>query len=642
MSTSNRTAFSRLSTALLALALFTLTMFLYWPGVNGGFLFDDYHNIVTNAFVQIKELSFDSLLRASQGYSGGTRQLPMLTFALNAYWAGLDPWAYKVTGLVVHAVNAMLIGLLTLRLLAFSPAIGERQRVWAAFALALVWALHPLQVSSALYIVQRMETLCFTFLFITMLLYLQARGEQIANGRSRKRLWLGMLVCVLLALLSKENSVLLPLFLLAFELCLLHFNSASARQARLWKSLYLGGVIVAALVFFFWAVPHYYSVELHQGRDFNTPQRLLTQCRVLVMHLQQILLPLPSTIYFYYDDLPVSTGWLQPVSTLLSFILLAALLAAALLWRKRYPLAALGILLFFASHFLTSNVIALEMVFEHRNYFALFGILLVVTDLISRIPLRDGPKLKYFAVAVVATAFAFLGVLRAATWGDPLLLATDMTQKNPNSARAGMDMANLYYEMADGHTSSPFYQLAAGEFQRISQLPHASTAPMVNLILMDSTGELPEDMLDMDNIWQQYLQRLSTVHLSVTTRDSIWALLERRVNGGDIDDTYLQQALAIIFERTHADDYRHAQTADYFLFHLRDEQQAVEHYRQAITKARANGNQPLLEAVATQLAKSGYPKLASELTGIAQASKDPLLNSLQKNNEALLKLQKQK
>lgn len=67
MSTSNRTAFSRLSTALLALALFTLTMFLYWPGVNGGFLFDDYHNIVTNAFVQIKELSFDSLLRASQG-----------------------------------------------------------------------------------------------------------------------------------------------------------------------------------------------------------------------------------------------------------------------------------------------------------------------------------------------------------------------------------------------------------------------------------------------------------------------------------------------------------------------------------------------------------------------------------------------
>lgn len=626
---------------LLALTLFSLCMLLYWPGVNGGFLFDDYHNIVTNAFVQIKELSLESLLRASQGYSGGTRQLPMLTFALNAYWAGLDPWAYKVTGLVVHAVNAVLIGLLALRLLAFSPAIGERQRVWAAFALALVWALHPLQVSSALYIVQRMETLCFTFLFITMLLYLQARGEQIANGRSRKRLWLGMLVCVLLALLSKENAVLLPLFLLAFELCLLHFNSASPRQARLWKGLYLGGTVLAVLVFFFWAVPHYYSAELHQGRDFNTPQRLLTQCRVLVMHLQQILLPLPSTIYFYYDDLPVSTGWLQPISTLLSFFLLATLLAAALLWRKRYPLAALGILLFFASHFLTSNVIALEMVFEHRNYFALFGILLTVADLISRIPLRDGPKLKYFAVAMLVSGLAFLGVVRAATWGDPLLLATDMTHKNPGSVRAGMDMANIYYEMADGHTSSPFYQFAAGEFQRISQLPAAGTAPMVNLLLMASTGELPDEMLELDSIWQQYVQRLSSSHLSVETRDSIWALLERRVNGGDIDDTHLQQALSIIFERTDASDYRHAQTADYFLFHLRDEQQAVEHYRQAITKARANGNQPLLEAVANQLAKSGYPKLASELTGIVPASNDNLLDRLHQNNEVIFKLKEQ-
>lgn len=638
MSTSNRTAFPRFSTALLALTLFTLALLLFWPGVSGGFLLDDYHNIVTNAFVQIKELSLDSLLRASQGYSGGTRQLPLITFALNAYWAGLDPWAYKVTGLVVHAVNAMLIGLLALRLLAFSPAIGERQRVWAAFALALVWALHPLQVSSALYIVQRMETLCFTFLFITMLLYLQARGEQIANGRSRKRLWLGMLVCVFLALLSKENAVLLPLFLLAFELCLLHFNSASARQARLWKGLYLGGTALAVLVFFVWAVPHYYSAELHQGRDFNTPQRLLTQCRVLVMHLQQILLPLPSTIYFYYDDLPVSTGWLQPVSTLLSFILLAVLLAAALLWRKRYPLAALGILLFFASHFLTSNVIALEMVFEHRNYFALFGILLTVADLISRIPLRDGPKLKYFAVAMLVAGLSFLGVIRAATWGDPLLLATDMTHKNPSSARAGMDLAVQYYEMSGGEADTPFFQFAAQIFERISQLPHASARPAVNLILMASGDGVPEDMVQLQPVWDNYLQRLAQQHLSVETRESVWSLLEQRLRGKAIDDALLQQALTIIFDRTEAADYRHAQAGEYLLFHLRDEQQGIEHYRLAISKALAADNQPLLEAIATELTENGYPKLATELTGLSVATGDTLLEQLHNNNEVIFKL----
>lgn len=603
----------RIVQCLLALAIFFLVLLVFWPGVSGGFLFDDYHNIVTNANVQLKELSAASLWQASQGYSGGTRQLAMVSFALNAYWAGLDPWAYKVTGLLVHAFNAVLVFLLAQSLMAFSPRIALQHRRMAALALALVWALHPIQVSSALYVVQRMETLCFTFLFIALLLYLRARAQQINEGRIHIGLWLGVLLAATLALLFKESAVLLPLFCLGLEASVLRFASARNGQQRFWQLLYGVGCVSALMVFIFWALPHYYSAEPYPGRDFNTIERLLTQARVLWLYVQQMLLPLPHTLYFYYDDFPLSTGWLEPGITLPSVLGWLVVLGLAVCWRRRFPLFALGVFWFFAAHFITSNVIGLEMVFEHRNYFALLGILLVCAEVISRLPVRDGPAIKYVGVAALVVGIAFLGAVRAATWGNVLLLATDMSQANPKSARAGMDLGVAYYELSGGDSNSPFYQFAVREFDRVSKLPHASTQPMVNLIIMAASGDLPDDLLDIDAVWQRYLQRLQTLHLSVETRTSVWSLLEQREKGKAIDDRYLPKALEIIFVRAEQDDYRHAQAADYYLNVLHEPNSAIKHYKTAIQKAKASGNVRLVEAIHGELLKRGALDLMFQL-----------------------------
>ncbi len=598
------------NTALLVLSLFLLSLLVFWPGVSGGFLFDDYHNIVTNAHVQITEISAESLWRAVSAYK--TRPLPMLTFALNAYWAGLEPWAYKVTGLLVHAVNAVLIGLLSLRFLTFTPQISLHQRSWAAFSLALVWALHPLQVSSALYIVQRMETLCFTFIFITILLYMQARSQQIAQGRSRNLLWLGIAVSATLALLCKESALLLPLFFLALELTVLRFKSASHSQTRMLHRLYVLAMLLALLVFFTLALPHYYSTELHSGRDFNTAQRLLTQFRVLVLYLQQIVLPLPSSIHFYYDDLQVSKGWLNPLSTILSALLLIGILCIALYWRRRYPLAALGVLIFFSSHFITSNAIPLEMVFEHRNYFALYGILLTCADFISRIPMRDGPNIKYVAVGVLVSGFVFLGGIRAALWSNELLLATDMAINNPASGRAGVELGNAYYALSAGDEESPMYYLAATQYKQTATLESASIQPNINIIIMNANAELPVDKFNMSEIWERLLFQLKNAHMSIENKTSIWPVLAQRMQGKRVDDRYLSQALEIIFSRTEQDDYRHAQTADYYL-KLQNDNEAITHYRIAIQKAKINGNNQLIDTINEQLLESDRLDLMLQL-----------------------------
>ena len=361
---------------------------------------------------------------------------------------------------------------------------------------------------------------------------------------------------------------------------------------------------------------------------------------MLWLYIQQMLLPLPQTIYFYYDDMTVSRGWLQPLTTLPALLGMGLLFGLAVYWRKRFVLAALGIFWFFAAHFITSNVIGLEMVFEHRNYFALLGVLLVVLELISRLPARDGPGIKYVGVAALVLGVSFLGVVRAATWGNPVLLATDMTSKNPHSARAALDMGVAYYELSGGDADSPFYHFAARQFERASELQGASTLPDVNLILMNGGGGFPEKLVDLDAVWQRYLQRLEALHLSVETRDSVWSLLQQRLNERSIDDEKLQQAMAIIFARQEQPDYRHAMMADYLLLHLGNQEQAETHYREAISKARLSNNQQLIERIASDLTMSGYPTLATELTGLSPNTSDILLKRLEQDGAVLQQLNK--
>src|SRR5690606_4997292 len=197
---------------------------------------------------------------------------------------------------------------------------------------------------------------------------------------------------------------------------------------------------------------------------------------------------------------PVSHGLLEPATTLAGGLLLAALAGSAVYWRNRLPLYAFGILLFFGAHFLTSNVVPLELVYEHRNYLALLGILLALADLVRRLPVRDGPAIVRAGVVVVILGCGSLTLVRAATWGDPFLLAYALVADNPDSARASNDLATLYGAMADANSDSPFYDLAIQEFERGAHLPGASPLPEQGLILTAAVAGEPVQQQWWDNL----------------------------------------------------------------------------------------------------------------------------------------------
>jgi hypothetical protein len=417
---------------------------VYWPGLSGPLLFDDMP--VIGALLERGDLALGELLRLHLFSHSGPlgRPVTMLTFIANAQLNGSHLWAWKLTNVVIHALNGVLVYGIALRL--FERQATARQAPLYACVVALAWLLHPLHVSSVLYTVQRMAQLAALFQLLGLLLYIDGR-QALDAGRSRRAgaALLGALACLPLAVLAKENGILLVLFLPLVELLFLATapGAPAARRARRWLAA-LGVACALLLVLFFVSRPGLLSDGAFVTRPFSQAERLLTELRVMVRYVGMTLLPLPSSMGFFHDGLPLSHGWLAPPTTLLSALFLLLLAAGAARLYRRLPLFTFGIGLFFCGHLLESTLIPLELMFEHRQYLPSVGLLLASVALLAALPL---PRRVHLAGAV--TALALLTLLtagRAHAWGEEWRMFAQMLKARPESPTLNVIVANQLAE----------------------------------------------------------------------------------------------------------------------------------------------------------------------------------------------------
>ena len=589
-----------------------LTLLAFWPGVSGGFLFDDYPNIVKQERVHVTELSVESLSEAWSAFSIGPfgRPLAMVTFAVDHYFSGLDPRGYKITGLAIHAINALLVFALLAMLLRLRPGKGEEGLAIAAI-LAILWAVHPLQVSTVLYVVQRMETLSLSFVLLALIAYLHGRTLQVSGRRA----WPWLLACpplVGLGLLSKETAALFPALTLALELTVLRFSCKSEQTARLLKWAYGTMAAAGAAIFLFYIVPHYATEEIYAIRSFTLEERLLTQLRVLPTYLLWILVPQPASYSFYYDTYQASEGLLSPVTTLLGGLFLAALVAAAVLARRKIPLFSLGIAWFFVAHALTSNVIPLELVFEHRNYFAILAVLLALYGLVDAIPRGEIPRMRSFAALVLVLGFMTLTVIRSAGWGSSMQLALELAQRNPESSRASMDLGEQYMLRARQDPDSPFYRMAMEEFERGAGIPGASPLLEQGLIILALTS----NQTDREEWWDRLIEKLEQRTVGPQEVSMITDFLAKRERGLPLNDQKFAEAYMVVVRKVNMPASQYYAIGLHALRHLGDEDLANVLF--SIAANRSLDNPEFIVGMVEALHRTGHERNARLLAEHAE------------------------
>ena len=426
-----------------------IALLLYYPGFGGPFLLDDYPNVVNNTALHIGTGSFSSLREAAFSSNAGPlhRPVAMLSFALNYYFDGLSPLYYKAVNIGIHLATALALFFLTEALLkrlavyeiASPNHLSTRQ---LAALITALWVLHPLHVSTVLYVVQRMTELAALFSVIGVLLYVRGREMLIANKPRGGIILiaLGAVGCGSLAALSKENGALLPVLLLVVEALFFRGTRTNQPLAKLvFILLALQTAAIFAYLFYVWAGP------FNPLRGFTPTERLLTETRILFSYAGQILLPRNEQMSLLNENTAVSRGLLEPLSTAVAVIALLALISGAL-WAARKNRAipfVFGIGWFLAGHLLESTVIPLELRFEHRNYLPSYGIIFAMGVFLNqwRPFANTRPRLKFALLAGLLISLSLQLHTRATIWATPYDFLNHELNNNPESARAWSEYA---------------------------------------------------------------------------------------------------------------------------------------------------------------------------------------------------------
>lgn len=485
---------SRLHLLTLAAVLAAVAL-AYWPGRNGGFVFDDYPNIVNNSALHVTQPVWQDWVAATM--SSPARSLPrplaMLTFAINHYFTGLDPVPMKLTNVAIHLLNTLLVfGLIRslIRTCTQSLPAHSSRPEWAALFVAGCWALHPINVMAVLLVVQRMESLSHTFVFAGLWLYLLGRLRQRRGEGGWLLIVLGLIPFTALGVLVKESAALLPLYAFCLELCVLRFQTAQQRFDRRLLTLFVFVLFLPAVLAVIWLLPPALGSGAFASRDFTLVERLMTEPRVIFDYFQWTVLPDLADLSLYHDDYAVSRGLLDPPATLIAIIGLPIVIAAALLIRRRRPLASLGLLWFFGAQVLTATFIPLELVFEHRNYFASVGICLLFADLLFLAPTvatarRIGATLAFSAVL----ACAGITYLRTSEWSNAVSFAVSEVAKHPQSPRATYYLGWMLATASRYDPDSKLIEPAFAVLDQSRRLRNSNMLPdQASLVLAARTG----------------------------------------------------------------------------------------------------------------------------------------------------------
>ena len=430
---------------------------------------------------------------------GNGRLIADLTFTFNYWLSGPDVLGYHIFNLIVHVFAAFFVYQLLFQIL----VIAESEQApldytlqsdppklilpplknlwfWPAFFGGLVFLVHPLATSAVTYITQRYTSLASLFYLASLVSYLKARrflkGEILKKSAAFPKsllfdphhlAWYGIaFVMAVLAMLTKEMSVTLPVMLILLELFFVQpdFSHAGARL------LYLMPLLVTGLI-----VP-YHHLPIFETMSMNSIIQTISD--------QQDLLPrwadksyLDRRTYFFSQlgiiwsiylkllvwpwgqnvehDFFVSDGPFHAITITASLGLLSLLIIAALTYRK-YRLISFGILWFFVALSVTSSVVPnIILVAEHRVYLPMIGLAFSVAGVYRYF---NRPRAMLYLVMTIALTLSVLSFVRNSVWKDDLTLWADALKKSPGMARPYNNYARALHKANQLEEAISLYQ----------------------------------------------------------------------------------------------------------------------------------------------------------------------------------------
>jgi tetratricopeptide (TPR) repeat protein len=420
-------------------AVFLIAYIVYGPSLSGEFVFDDLH---------LPFFDHNAMAWPLKVW-WGVRPLLMTTYWANLHLSGLAPFSYHALNVFLHACATILLFLAVRRILDLAKVDHWKATPLAAFA-AGVFLLHPIQTEAVSYVAQRGEELGAVFYFAAFCAFLYRGTGAVTWART-----VTVVALFGLAVITKEHTVTLPALLLLTDY---FWNPGFTLDGikRNWR-LYL--VIAAGFVAgvaFVWRYVSRDTVSVgFQLPDFTAPQYLFTEFRVFFAYLGLFVWPLWQTIDY---DFSVSHTILEH-GAIIALALILLLVAAAFRYRRAYPLAAYGFIVFLVLLLPTSSIIPIkDPIADRRLYLPMIGLLFIVLEVLRRWDVKRNTL-----IAVCAAICLLLGAgsyRRNEQWSSSLALWADAAEKAPEKQRVQFGLAVAQFFKGQCRESIEHYQKA--------------------------------------------------------------------------------------------------------------------------------------------------------------------------------------
>lgn len=414
-----------------------LGLLVFLPSLWNGFVYDDNSYIVNNRWIRSWANMGDLLVNpaAASGVDaviGIWRPLRNVHYLVDHTIAGLNPWWWHAMNLVWHGMAIFALFLLGRRL-GLLPAL--------AGAAAALYAVHPVQSESVLWVKERDGLMSGAFLFIALWASLGDSWRARAGG----------LLALAAGLLSKETPVV---FCVLFPLCALAAWMRGRRDPDFRRSAIVVTAVSVLLVLLYLVVRHLLVGQTSQaapiGGSFGVT--LWTMGAVFARYVGLAIVPL---------RLPLSYDHIEPLALAApaawgGWLIVLGLLVAGIALFRRAPVAGLGVLWFLVALAPFSNLVPMMQWMAVRFlYVPIAGACLAAAVGLGALHEKFTQKgqgylgtvpLAGVIFALVMTFFASQTFQRNFPWRSQYTLFIDAYRQNPESRFAMTSYAGIAYD----------------------------------------------------------------------------------------------------------------------------------------------------------------------------------------------------
>ncbi len=471
------------------LLLILLTLGLYAPAMQNGFVWDDQALVLRDPLIRSWRLipeGFAHFLFTDATASDFYRPIQRLTYTLEYAVTGFRPALYHFDSVVIHLLAAIAL-LVFARALLRDFNAEERSIRLASFAAAIIWAIHPLQTSAVAYISGRADSLAAMFGFAGLYLgILAARESPGAKARALQRAATEGSPAIQPAN-KRRQSPDAKFYLLLTATALSFFLSALSKEAGLiypivwiailfaqrnWKTSAWAGIALFVILVSYTSLR--FSAE-HVPTPTVSALPLLVRpivfARAIAEYSGLILLPLNLhmdrdvlTHPFGFSNASMDVAAWRELQTLAGILLLAGFLFWLLRERKRERPVFICLLLTAITYLPISSVFLLNAtVAEHWLYLPSAFLILAVVLALGRFLERT----KLSLVRPITLSFLLLWVLflgartftRTFDWKDQRTFLERTIAQGGNSARMLINLGGL--ELKENHLEEAKQNLLA-------------------------------------------------------------------------------------------------------------------------------------------------------------------------------------